>query len=246
VTVVLLLGAFVLGAFPTGPIVARARGVDLRKIGSGNVGATNVGRALGKKWAVAVLLADALKGWLPVFAARQLDLAPLVVAGAGLAAVLGHMFSPFLRGRGGKGVATSFGAALALSPLAAAAGFGLYALLYAVTRISSVGSLAACTVYPALLWLIGPRDAVYVAYGVVVAVLVALRHKDNIKRLLRGEELRALRPAVHLGRAAAISGQRPGPPRGAAPGPCEGPAAPSTPPDPGADARVLDRKISRS
>ena len=194
-TALFALAAFVMGGFPTGVIAARARGVDLRKVGSGNVGATNVGRALGKRWAIVVLLIDAAKGAIPVLAAAAF--APSFLANQpvmpviGLAAVLGHMFSVFLKGRGGKGVATSFGAALALSPSAALGSFVLYALLFAVFRISSVGSLAAVASYPVFLWLLGSRDPAMLAFGISIAVLVTARHRDNIRRLLRGEEPRS-------------------------------------------------------
>ncbi|MEO5766756.1 MAG: glycerol-3-phosphate acyltransferase, partial [Polyangia bacterium] len=114
----LCLGAYLLGSVPTGLLVARARGVDIRTVGSGNIGATNVARGLGKGWAVVVLLCDALKGFLPVFLARQCPecFSTTAVALAGLAAIVGHMFTIFLKGQGGKGVATSLGVALGLSP----------------------------------------------------------------------------------------------------------------------------------
>jgi glycerol-3-phosphate acyltransferase PlsY len=97
----------------------------------------------------------------------------------------------FLRGRGGKGVATSLGAALALAPLAAFAAFGVYALLYGILRISSVGSLAGVVAFPILLALIGPAEPALIAFGAATALLVIARHKDNLRRLLRGEELKA-------------------------------------------------------
>jgi glycerol-3-phosphate acyltransferase PlsY len=187
----LVFGAFVLGSFPTGVLIARACQVDLRKVGSGNVGATNVGRALGRRWAVVVLLVDALKGFLPVFVGQRLQVPPLVIAVTGLAAVVGHMFSVFLKGRGGKGVATSLGAALALDPLIALAAAGVYAILFAALRISSVGSLAAVSAFPLLLWLHGDRERAHFLFAGVVAVLVIVRHRDNIRRLVRGEEHKA-------------------------------------------------------
>jgi glycerol-3-phosphate acyltransferase PlsY len=185
-----VMAAFAVGSIPTGIIVARARGVDLRKVGSGNIGATNVGRALGKRWAIFVLIADALKGYLPAALATRC----LPAAGVGavaIAAVCGHMFSVFLKGRGGKGVATSLGAALALSPLAALACAGLYAILYAAFRISSVGSLSAVAAFPLALYLTGDREPAHYVVAGTIAVLVIARHKDNIRRLIRGEELRA-------------------------------------------------------
>jgi glycerol-3-phosphate acyltransferase PlsY len=184
----IVVAAFVVGSFPTGVILARMRGVDLRKVGSGNIGATNVGRALGGSWAALVLVVDALKGYLPAMLAVRLGVPPLAVAGVALAAVLGHMFSVFLKGRGGKGVATSLGAALALAPLAALACAALYAVVFATFRISSVGSLTAVVAFPAALAVLGDRQPAHYAFAGVMAVLVVARHKDNIRRLARGEE----------------------------------------------------------
>ncbi len=189
----LLLGllAYLCGSIPFGVVVARMKGVDLRRVGSGNIGATNVARALGKGWAIAVLLADAGKGFVPVWLGRRLALPAEAVAVAGLAAIVGHMFTVFLRGRGGKGVATSLGVALALSPAAALAGFAVYVLLFAATRLSSLGSL--CGVWTFTILIVAGRSfpAPYVALAVVGAALVTLRHRQNIGRLLRGEEKRA-------------------------------------------------------
>ncbi len=187
----LVLLAYVAGSFPTGVILARARGVDLRKVGSGNIGATNVGRALGRPFGVLVLLVDAAKGFLPVFLARQLGQGPWVLAAVGLAALLGHSFSVFLRGKGGKSVATALGAALALAPLAALGCLGIYAVLLVSLRISSIGSISGVLAFPVLVWLLGPRVPAYYAFGVCAAALVVVRHIDNLKRLARGEELRA-------------------------------------------------------
>jgi glycerol-3-phosphate acyltransferase PlsY len=189
--VVLCALAYVAGSIPFGPVIARAKGVDLRSVGSGNIGATNVARALGKGWAILVLLLDAAKGFVPVMLGKQLGLPPKQVACAGLAAIVGHMFTVFLRGRGGKGVATSLGVAFALSPLAALCGFGLYVLAYLLLRLSSVGSLLGIWSFPLFGTLLGPLPRPYLALSTVVAVLVTIRHRANIARLLRGEEKKA-------------------------------------------------------
>jgi glycerol-3-phosphate acyltransferase PlsY len=188
--VLLCAGAYVLGSIPTGLLVGRARGIDIRSIGSGNIGATNVARGLGKGWAVLVLVIDALKGFLPVFCARQdpARFSATVVAAAGLAAIVGHMFTVFLRGRGGKGVATSLGVAVGLSPPLALICFVVYALAYASTRLSSVGSLLGVWSFPLAALIQGRVAHEYVALSVATAVLVTLRHRDNIRRLVRGEE----------------------------------------------------------
>ena len=183
--------AYVGGSIPFGLVVARAKGVNLRTVGSGNIGATNVARALGKKWAVVVLLADAAKGFVPVWLGRRLGLPPESVALAGLAAIVGHMFTLFLRGRGGKGVATSLGVALALSWPAALCGFGVYILAYLLLRLSSVGSLLGIWSFPVFATLLGGLPRPYLYLATFVAILVTIRHRQNITRLLRGEEKKA-------------------------------------------------------
>jgi glycerol-3-phosphate acyltransferase PlsY len=190
-SLVCIAAAFLLGSFPTGVVFARAQGVDLRKVGSGNIGATNVGRAMGKRWAVLVMVLDAIKGLAAVLIARALGLGVWMVGLCGFAAIAGHSFSVFLGGKGGKGVATSLGAGLGLAPLPAAGAFVLYALLYLVFRISSIGSLAAVIAFPILIGVLGPRDPALLAFGVATAALVVYRHKDNLRRLVRREELKA-------------------------------------------------------
>jgi glycerol-3-phosphate acyltransferase PlsY len=183
----------VLGSIPTGLLVARARGIDIRTVGSGNIGATNVARALGKGWAIAVLIADALKGALPVFAARlwPAQVSPTTVALVGLAAIVGHMFTVFLRGHGGKGVATSLGVAIGLAPALALACLAVYAVAYAATRLSSVGSLLGIWTFPLVAAIHGGVPREFIALSIVDALLVTLRHRENIRRLIRGEEKRA-------------------------------------------------------
>lgn len=189
--VVIFATAFLLGSVPTGVIVARFKGVDLRKVGSGNIGATNVGRALGKKWALLVLLADASKGALPVLLLSRWFADPWAPAVGGTAAVFGQVFSIFLGGRGGKGVATSLGAGFALAPLPALACGGIFAVLFAVFRIASVGSLVAVATFPACLCFFDLGTRPRLVFAVTIAVLVIARHKDNLVRLLHGQEHRA-------------------------------------------------------
>jgi len=190
-TVAVLVGAFLLGSIPTGILVARSHGVDLRKVGSGNIGATNVGRALGRKWAAFVLVADASKGALPVLLCRQLFADPWLPALAGLAAVVGQAFSIFLRGRGGKGVATSLGAGLALAPLPALACLGTFVLVHTMLRIVSVGSLAAVVSFSVFLWLFRQATPPHLTFALAVGGLVFIRHRANLVRLARGEEPRS-------------------------------------------------------
>ncbi len=188
--ILLVIAAFLLGSFPTGVVVARSKGVDVRKVGSGNIGATNVGRALGKGWAVFVLAIDAGKGALPVLLARHFLANPWAPALAGIAAVLGQVFSIFLRGRGGKGVATSLGAGLALAPPATLSCLGVFLLVFGTSRIVSLGSLAAMASFPLFLWLWGIGTAPRLAFGLAIAALVTLRHKDNLKRIISKQEHR--------------------------------------------------------
>src|SRR5205085_948064 len=160
-----------------------------RSVGSGNIGATNATRAMGKGWGALVLLLDALKGFVPAWASAKLvlDHAQLVPSIAGAVAVLGHCTTPWLRFRGGKGVATGFGAYLGLAPLAALAGLGGYVVGLVVGRASSIGSLVGVTVVPLACVLLGKPPAVSLA-ALAVWVVVVWRHKENLVRLARGEE----------------------------------------------------------
>ncbi len=189
-TLAVLLAAFLLGSIPTGVLVARGKGVDLRKVGSGNIGATNVGRALGRRWAFLVLIVDAGKGALPVLVGRHLATDPWLPALAGLAAVVGQIFSIFLRGRGGKGVATSLGAGLALVPLPALACLGTFLVAYSLFRIVSVGSLAAVAGFSLFLWMFHLATAPHLTFAIGGGFLVLLRHRANLGRLVRGQEPR--------------------------------------------------------
>jgi glycerol-3-phosphate acyltransferase PlsY len=192
----LCAGAYALGSIPTGLWVARARGVDIRRVGSGNIGATNVARALGRRSAIVVLAVDVLKGFLPVFlVARALprglgaEASPALVAWVGLFAIVGHMFTFFLRGHGGKGVATSLGVAFGLSPPVALAALAIYVVTYALTRISSLGSLLGIWAFPVVALGAARLPLPYLALSLACAVLVTWRHRDNLRRLARGQEL---------------------------------------------------------
>ncbi|MFQ5912026.1 MAG: glycerol-3-phosphate 1-O-acyltransferase PlsY [Nitrospinota bacterium] len=179
---VLVLAAFLLGSIPFGLLFARARGIDIRTAGSGNIGATNVGRSVGKREGVLTLACDAGKGLVPALAARWAGLPPGWVATVCLAAVLGHIYSPWLRLRGGKGVATAAGAFLAGAPLATViAALGFVAALK-VSRRVSVGSLVCAVIFPIALWAL-EYDTPMTAGGGITALLVILRHKENLQRL---------------------------------------------------------------
>jgi glycerol-3-phosphate acyltransferase PlsY len=183
-----LVVAYLCGSVPFGLLVAKARGVDVRAVGSGNIGATNVARALGRKTGAVVLLLDALKGLAPVLATRLLwPGEPLLAAGAGLFAILGHVFPVWLKLHGGKGVATALGVFLALTPAATGIAAAFFFAVYATKRIVSIGSLAAATALPLAMLALREPPA-FVALGAAVWLLVLVRHRTNIQRLLRREE----------------------------------------------------------
>jgi glycerol-3-phosphate acyltransferase PlsY len=187
----LVASCYLAGSIPFGLLVGRARGVDVRQTGSGNIGATNVGRALGPGWALLVLLLDAAKGFLPLLLVRHLSSTPnsWTVSVCMLAAVLGHIFPLWLRFRGGKGVATALGVVLALDPLAALAGLFCYALLYAASRISALGSLGGCATVLLVAWLRGMSHKPLISLCVIVSLIV-LRHRDNLRQLCQRRRAR--------------------------------------------------------
>jgi glycerol-3-phosphate acyltransferase PlsY len=185
---------FVLGSTPFGFLWVKLRtGEDVRSFGSGNVGATNVGRVLGRKAGLAVLLADALKGLVAVVLAAPMgavaSAGAAAAAAAAVGAVAGHCYSPWLRGRGGKGVATMFGAFAVLAPACTAIAAIALAVVAAVTRTMSAGSLAAAVALTSSSWWLGMPTETTVA-ALISAILVIWRHKANIERLRRGEEHR--------------------------------------------------------
>lgn len=185
--------AYLSGSVPYGYLIARRRGIDIQAEGSGNIGATNVTRILGKKTGVAVLLLDVLKGALPVAVALALaaagDAARWAVAASALAAVVGHCFPVWLRFHGGKGVATSLGVFLVLDLRASGLAIVVFAVVYAASRVASLGSLAAALLFPAFLWLLG-HAPVDVALAAAMALVITIRHRDNIARLREGRENR--------------------------------------------------------
>jgi len=181
---------YVSGSIPFGLLIAKAsKGVDVRGIGSGNIGATNVLRAAGKGAAALTLALDMLKGWAPVALGRVVGASDALVAGVALAAFLGHLYPIFLRFRGGKGVATFLGVLLALLPTVAFMAVGVWLLVAAVFRYSSLAALVAAAASPLLVWLLdGRRD--FVALAVVLSGFILIRHRENMRRLLAGEERR--------------------------------------------------------
>ena len=180
---------YLCGSIPFGLLIARAKtGTDVRTVGSGNIGATNVARAAGKPAAILTLVLDALKGLAPVLLAGHFvqPRPQLFLAACAVAAVVGHCFPLWLCFRGGKGVATGLGVSLALAPWAALAGACAWLVFYKVLRISSVGSLAGVAVSLVVAVFTADRSAVLGLAG--VALLILFRHTANIRRLLRKQE----------------------------------------------------------
>ncbi len=186
--------AYVVGATPTSHWVATGIcGVDLRRHGSGNLGATNVFRVLGWGAALPVLIVDVFKGWLPTWLFPRLDAPDATAAWAlayGSAAILGHVFSFWVGFRGGKGVATSAGVLAALAPWALLSGSAVWLIAVVTTRIVSVGSLLAAVTVPLVVALTRGGEGGLLAFTGGLAVFVIWAHRANIKRLLAGEENR--------------------------------------------------------
>ena len=183
----LVLGGYVLGSVPTGILVGRAWGVDIRQVGSGNIGMANVLRSVGKKAAAVTMLGDMLKGLVPVVAAHLLTGNEWVVAAVALAAVVGHCWPVFLRFKGGKGVATGAGTSIGLVPVV---GLALFAVRWAVVLVSkytSLGAIAIVLVSP-VVFLLPLKPAPYVLYTVIGGALVLWRHRENARALVKGTE----------------------------------------------------------
>ncbi len=204
----LVLGAYWLGAAPVGFLIARAYGIDLRKVGSGNIGATNLGRALGRKWAVICFVLDALKGFIPMVIGAWMIDSGMPTRGelfgwilAGCAAIVGHIFPVYLGFRGGKGVSTGMGVLLGLYPYFTLPGllaFGIWVLALVIGRYVSLASILAAGLFPLLFlafvvllpdWTLGQLWPL-LPVAVVMAGVVVGRHSENVRRLLAGRESR--------------------------------------------------------
>jgi acyl phosphate:glycerol-3-phosphate acyltransferase len=181
--------AYLLGSIPFSYIVARSRGVDVRRVGSGNVGATNVMRSVGRGAGLVAFALDFVKGAAATLLAQRVDPQGPLPAMAAAAAVVGHMYPLWLRFRGGKGVATGAGAFLPLAPLAIAAALVAFAVALAITRYVSVGSLVGCATLAALSYATRGPSPVAVA-ATVTALLVGWKHRANLARIAQGTENR--------------------------------------------------------
>jgi acyl phosphate:glycerol-3-phosphate acyltransferase len=199
-----IAAGYLLGGVPFGAVVTkRMHGVDITTLGSGNTGATNVFRSVGWRAAAIVAVADIAKGTLPALLAFFLALPSwgdsgrdLLIIAAGSAAMLGHMFSPYFRLRGGKGIATAAGAILVLMPKVLPLLILVFAGTILIVRIVSVASLLAAASFPFLTWWLYPGDMVTLVFAVAIFAVVVFSHRANIGRLARGEE-----PRITMGRA---------------------------------------------
>lgn len=188
-----VVSAYLLGAVPFGLLLARSKGVDLRAVGSGNIGATNTIRAIGKGWGLAAFALDVGKGLVPVLVlapwAQPADPRALQVA-AGAAAVLGHCFPIYLGFKGGKGVATGCGAIIGLSPTVFLVGGTAWLVSLALLRYVSISSIAMGLTFPISAWLLDPADLPLIVGATLLTLLILVRHAPNVRRLVAGTEPR--------------------------------------------------------
>jgi glycerol-3-phosphate acyltransferase PlsY len=211
------LGAYLLGSIPFGFVVAKAKGIDIRSAGSGNIGATNAMRVLGKSAGIFVLLMDALKGyvacallapgifnclaphfhgystgffWDTPLSGQSVDLDARVRIIGGIFAVLGHNYTCWLKFKGGKGIATTAGVYLALTPWALLIALVVFILAVAITRYVSVGSISAAIALPVAVWVMSPQNIFLCIVTTALGVLAIYKHKSNIQRLMTGTENR--------------------------------------------------------
>ena len=184
---IVIATAYLIGSIPTGLLLGKAYGIDVRKEGSGNIGATNLYRTVGRNVGIITLIGDCLKGLVPVLLVKFSSLPPGLAAWVGLAAFCGHVFSVFLKFKGGKGVATALGVFLALAPLAVAIAITLFAVLMLIWRYVSLGSISAAAAMPLAVYLLGGSSTV-TTVTIIISLLVIVRHRENIGRLLSGKE----------------------------------------------------------
>lgn len=184
----MLAGGYLLGSIPCGILVSRLMGSpDPRRVGSGNIGATNVMRSAGLKGAVLTLAGDFLKGWIPTFVAQSMGFGPYMVASVGLSSFLGHLFPPYLGFKGGKGVATGAGVLAATGPWILLISATVFLSVVALSRYVSLGSILAAMGAPVCAFILHGQGAIFLLC-LILASLVILKHKDNIKRLASGRE----------------------------------------------------------
>ena len=186
---------YLVGSIPTGYLLGKSRGLDIRQHGSGNIGATNVWRVMGYKWGLVAFASDFLKGFLPLFLVRTLCfpeggswLVALLMVICGLAAIIGHNYTPWLGFKGGKGIATSAGVLAALMPPVLGVALSLWIVVTLATRTVSMGSLVAAVVLAPAAAFFYPGNWIYFGLATLAGGLAVWRHRSNIQRLLAGTE----------------------------------------------------------
>ena len=188
-TLLAIAGAYLIGSIPFAYLLARRRGIDLRQVGSGNVGASNVLRTSGALLAVIAMALDGVKGTVAVVIAERVSAVPAAPVAAGLASVLGHIYPVWLRFHGGKGVATAAGAFTVLAPVALAVASAVFAVVVVVTRMISAGSVSAAVTL-AMATAVTQPSRLVIAGAVLAAAIIVHRHRGNIARLMAGTERR--------------------------------------------------------
>jgi len=190
-----LIVSFFVGAIPFGVIIGNICGVDVRSVGSGNIGATNVWRALGPKWGAISFSLDVLKGVAGPFIARMLvgGDAHVAIAACGVLAVLGHTFSPFLKFKGGKGIATSLGAMLGMMPIVGLLIFAIWGVFLGITRMVSAASVISCVALPILAFVLH-APAPFIIVAALMSLVAFVKHIPNLKRIVAGVEPKVGKP----------------------------------------------------
>ena len=189
-----LVGAYLVGGIPFGFLIGKMRGVDVRTVGSKNIGATNVFRTVGKKWGLIAFVCDVLKGLLPTLAARHFAAEPSwLPLSVGVMCVVGHMLTPYMKFKGGKGVATAFGMLIGLAPALVGTAFALFAVVFALFHYISLGSVSAAAFLMVAVWFPilgteGYRNLPQCILVTLIAAFVIFKHRANIGRLLSGTE----------------------------------------------------------
>jgi acyl phosphate:glycerol-3-phosphate acyltransferase len=187
--VLLIISGYLIGSVPAGYVLGRLSGVDVRNTGSGNVGATNVARVVGRKQGLVTLIADVAKGLIPVIVAMQLGASLGATVLVGTAAFVGHLYPIFLKFQGGKGVATALGVFIALAPVATLILVTVFALTALTSRIVSLASIITAALAPFILWLFQYPPLV-VVMAAFIGAAITFRHRSNIQRLINGSEPR--------------------------------------------------------
>jgi len=186
-SIFLIIVGYFIGAIPFGYIAGKLRGIDIRKYGSGNIGSTNVSRVLGRKTGITVQVLDIAKGIIPVAAGKFLSLDPIVLVIICIVTICGHNWTIFLGFKGGKGVNTSLGVALGLMPVNAMLCFVVWALVVFVWKYISLGSIAGAVTFPILAFVFR-EPLIFRIMAIIVALFIVIKHKSNIKRLIKGDE----------------------------------------------------------